>query len=380
MAGKSGFGNIRKLPSGRYQARYTGPDAREHRAPVTFVSKGHANAWLSDQLHTISAGTWAPPTKMLADEPLLFGAYADAWLAGRDLKPRTRDHYRYTLEARIMPTFRFKKLTEITPIEVRRWHAGMDTRHPTMRAHAYALLRTILGTAVLDDLIPANPCRVRGAGSTKRATTTTPATLPQLEKLTAAMPERLRMLVLLAAWCALRFGELTELRRGDLDMERGVIHVRRAVVRLKGESVVGTPKSAAGVRDVAIPPHLMQVLRKHLEDHVGAEGTALLFATRDGRHLSSASLYEHYWEAREIAGRPDLRFHDLRHTGAVLAASTGATLAELMARLGHSTPAAAMRYQHAAADRDREIAAALSRLVVPEEVPRDLPRSRRRAS
>jgi len=67
--------------------------------------------------------------------------------------------------------------------------------------------------------------------------------------------------------------------------------------------------------------------------------------------------------ARAAAGRPDLHFHDLRHTGAVLAAQTGATLAELMARLGHSTPGAAMRYQHAAAGRDKAIAEALSRLV-----------------
>jgi integrase len=69
-----------------------------------------------------------------------------------------------------------------------------------------------------------------------------------------------------------------------------------------------------------------------------------------------------YYKARDKAGRPDLRFHDLRHSGAVLAASTGATLVELMGRLGHSTPAAAMRYQHAAQGRDREIAALLSKL------------------
>jgi integrase len=63
------------------------------------------------------------------------------------------------------------------------------------------------------------------------------------------------------------------------------------------------------------------------------------------------------------AGRPDARWHDLRHTGAVLAAQTGASLAELMGRLGHSTPGAALIYQHAAAGRDAQIAAALSRLV-----------------
>jgi integrase len=61
-------------------------------------------------------------------------------------------------------------------------------------------------------------------------------------------------------------------------------------------------------------------------------------------------------------GRPDLRFHDLRHSGAVLAALTGASLAELMGRLGHSSVAAALRYQHAVDGRDREIAALLSKL------------------
>jgi len=68
-----------------------------------------------------------------------------------------------------------------------------------------------------------------------------------------------------------------------------------------------------------------------------------------------------FYPAREAAGRPDLRFHDLRHTGATLAAATGATLAELMARLGHSRPGAARRDQHASADRDRVIADALSK-------------------
>jgi integrase len=74
-------------------------------------------------------------------------------------------------------------------------------------------------------------------------------------------------------------------------------------------------------------------------------------------------LYRHYYKARHAAGRDDLRWHDLRHSGAVLAAQSGATLAELMARLGHSTPAAAMRYQHAADGRDRAVAAAMSTLV-----------------
>ena len=90
----------------------------------------------------------------------------------------------------------------------------------------------------------------------------------------------------------------------------------------------------------------------------------MLFPAADGTsNLATTTFYRHFYRARDAAGRPDLRFHDLRHTGAVLAAATGATLAELMARLGHSTPGAALRYQHAAQGRDAEIARALSALV-----------------
>jgi integrase len=171
-------------------------------------------------------------------------------------------------------------------------------------------------------------------------------------------------MTLLAAWCGLRFGELTELRRKDIDLANGVIHVRRAVTRVAGGFIVGTPKSDAGVRDVAVPPHLVPMLREHLSRNItgGREGLLFPAVGNPTRHLAPASLYRVFYPARQAAGRPDLRWHDLRHTGAVLAASTGASLAELMARLGHSTPQAALRYQHASHGRDQEIAALLSKL------------------
>ncbi len=177
------------------------------------------------------------------------------------------------------------------------------------------------------------------------------------------MPERYRVMTLMAAWTGLRFGELTEVRRTDLDLTHGVIRVRRGVVRVDGHYEVGTPKSAAGHRDVAIPPHLIPAIREHLAANVNGR-TGLLFPAADGiAHMAPSTLYKVFYPAREAAGRPDLRWHDLRHTGAVLAASTGATLAELMGRLGHSTPGAALRYQHAAQGRDAEIARKLSDLV-----------------
>ena len=119
-----------------------------------------------------------------------------------------------------------------------------------------------------------------------------------------------------------------------------------------------------GPGDIAIPPHVVPVIKRHLTDMPMAGRDALLFPSAHDptRHMRPATLYRVYYPARNIAGRPDLRFHDLRHTGAVYATMKGASLAEVMARLGHSTPSAAMRYQHAAQGRDAEIANELSKL------------------
>lgn len=367
--GKRGFGSIRRLPSARYQARYTGPDGLEHKAPRTFETKTEAEGWLVDRQREIVDQSWSP----LGPAPkrvVTLTAYTDDWLAARTLKPRTRSHYRRVLDARILPDLGGLPVRAITPDVVREWHITQGTTTPTMRAHAYSLLRSILNDAVHDGLIPANPVHIRGAGNAKRKHKIKPATLAELETIVARIPEKYRPMILLAAWCGLRFGELAELRRADIDATNQVIHIRRGVVRADRATIVGTPKSEAGIRDVNIPPHLMPVIRDHLRRNVNGRA-GLLFPAADGQsHMAPATLYRVYYPARAAAGRADLRFHDLRHTGAVLAASTGATLAELMARLGHSTAGAALRYQHAAEGRDRIIADRLSQLAQPPRKPK----------
>ncbi len=359
------FGGIRKLPSGRYQANYTGPDTRLHKAPSTFDTREDAEAWLTDVRRTISRGEWS--AKRTTQRVLTFGAYSDMWLEGRTLKPRTRSHYRSLLDQHILPAFGDAPLKAIDSDDIRDWWLTMGAKRPTLRAHAYGLTRTILASAVQERLIDLNPCHIRGAGSSKRVHKVKPASLPELEAIVGAMPERYKVMTLLAAWCALRFGEVTELRRKDINATAGVIHIRRAVVRAGGEAIVGTPKSDAGLRDVAIPPHLMPMVKEHLKRHVDEGKEALLFPAKGGGHLAPSTLYKVYYPARQAAGRPDLRWHDLRHSGAVLAAQSGATLADLMGRLGHSTPGAALIYQHMAQGRDAELAKRMSGLIQPQE-------------
>lgn len=364
---KRDFGTIRKRANGRYQAYYMGPDEGFHRAPSTFQTKADAEGWLAAERRLIQNDEWSPAKSRRAKvrrATEAFGPYAESWLEHRDVKPRTWALYRRQLDRFLLPAFADLSLRDITPAVVRVWHSELDPAHPTQRAHVYGLLRAIMSTAVADEIITANPCRVRGAGVTRRARAVEPASLTELQVLIAEMPARYRALVLLGAWCGLRFGELAELRRGDLDLAGQLVRVDRAVVRVKGQTTVGSPKSEAGIRAVAIPPHLIPMLQAHLDEFVPPERDALLFsAVKDPTaQVHPNTLYRHWYRARVAAGRPDLRVHDLRHTGAVLAAQTGATLAELMARIGHSTPQAALRYQHAARGRDAEIAAKLSEL------------------
>lgn len=370
---RRGFGRVRRLPSGRYQAGYLGPDLSLHNALDTFHTREDAEAWLSRERELTHSENWRPPrvrAELARRKPATLETFAEAWLGSRTLKPRTHALYRSLLDRFILPGLGDLPLKDLSPALVRAWHASVSPNRPTQRAHAYSLLRSICATAVADDLVVANPCRVAGAGSATRARRIVPPTLTEIERLVRSMPEPYQLFVLLAAWCGLRLGELIELRRKDVDCEALVLHVTRAATRVGGGVVIGVPKSDAGVRSVHVPPHLGPVLLAHLRQHVQPGNEALLFpSVKDpGATLHHQTLYKQWGHARVAAGRPDLRIHDLRHGAAVMAAQSGATLAELMQRLGHSTSRAAMRYQHAALGRDAEIAVALSEMARRAEV------------
>ena len=216
---------------------------RLYKAPHTFDTREDAEAWLTDIRRSISRGDWTTEEEVRRTRtPLTFTEYATTWLERRTLKPRSRQHYRSLLDRQIEPTFGALPLGSITAEDVALWHHQLGTGTPTQRAHAYGLLRTILGSALQDRLIPYNPCHIRGAGNAKRVHKVKPLTLAELETLVEAMPEHRRVMVLLAAWCALRFGELAELRRQDVDLAKRVIHVRRGVVRVDGGTLVGDPE------------------------------------------------------------------------------------------------------------------------------------------
>ena len=360
----SRFGSIRRRSSGRYAAtyRYLGV---EHRAPSTFVSHADARAFLAMVEAEIHRGTWIDPTA----GHTTVEQYGTRWIQERiTLRPRTVELYERLLRYQITPVLGRVMLSELTASAVRTWHAELARTRPSTAAKAYRLLATMMRTALDDGLIAQSPCRIKGGG-TERATERPTASVAEVEALAELVPERFRALLLLAAWAGLRRGEVLGLERRDLDLHEASVRVERAVHHMtNGEVFVGPPKTVAGVRTVHFPEHLVPVLEQHLDRFAGPEPTSLVFPGERGGIVRPHVLYKHWLRATKAVGRPELRFHDLRHSGATWAAVVGGTTRELMSRLGHASPAAALRYQHATVERDRAIAQRLGTLRVPESV------------
>ena len=259
MPGKRRFGRVRELPSGRWQARYKGPDGIDRPAPQTFDSKTSAERWLTLTEAEVLRGDWTDPDA----GRVLFGQYARDWIAERPaLRPKTVRLYRY----------------------LRR--TGRRGRSPVPR--------------------PGPARRVRQ---------------PAL-------------------------GELAALRRCGIDLQARTIRVTRQLSEQPGGGFAfGPPKSEAGVRAIAIPGVIMPDLALHIMTHAAPGDGGLLFTSPTGGPLRHTNFRRRVWlPALHAAGLPPIHFHDLRHTGNVLAANAGANLRELMDRMGHASVRAALAH------------------------------------
>jgi integrase len=263
-----------------------------------------------------------------------------------------------------VPILGAKALAEIREPHVRRWRKQLlDTGvSEVTTAKAYRLLRAIMNTAVDDGRIRRNPCRVKGAGqeiSPERPV----LSVTEVYSVADAIDPRYRVLVLLAAFTSLRWGELAALRRRDIDLGRRTIRVERQLTEISGQGLVfGPPKSAAGRRTVPIPGLITADLTDHLDGHAGPGDEGLVFTSREGAPLRHGNFTRRAWQpAVKAAGMAGLHFHDLRHAGNTYTANAGANLRELMERMGHSTTRAAMIYLHSTDERQRALADAVEK-------------------
>ncbi len=355
------FGYLRRLASGRWQASYVGPDGLRRSAPRTFTNKTDADRWLGGVEADIASDRWLDPS---AGRQTL-GRFAEQWIDQRSaLRPRTVDLYRWLARKYIAPGLGRVALADLSPAMIRSWRQQLIDAGASQSvcAKAYRLLRSILNTAVDDHAIVRNPCRIRGAGDERPAERPV-LTVEQVVDLSNAVPSRYRALILVATFASLRWGEATALRRCDVDLEHCSVNVRAAFVeRSNGSLELGPPKSRAGTRRIAIPGRIAEILAAHIDEYVSHDAEALIFAGPTGRPLRRSNFNKAAGWKRAAAGIgvPLLHFHDLRHTGNTFAASTpGASIRDLMERMGHDSMQAALIYQHRTRSADRRIAASM---------------------
>lgn len=364
--GHRGFGNVRQRESGKWQARYPGPDGLIRNAPNTFSTRRAAEQWLTLTETQILKGEWIDPERA----KVKLGHYADQWITQRPgLRPRTVELYRWLLRKHIESGLGGVELGKLSTAVVRQWRADRLAAgvSESVTAKAYRLLRAIMNTAVDEDkILQRNPCRVRGADRENPAERPV-LTIAQVFDLAGRMPERFRVLVLLAAFGSLRWGEVSALRRCDVAEDGGWVRVSRALVEVPGRGlVIGPPKSRAGVRTVIIPAAIRRDVMKHLDVFVKPEHDALLFTgERDGNPVRRPNFSQRTKWTEVVAkiGLKGSHFHDLRHAGNIWASKAGTSTKDLMARMGHDDMRAALIYQRATSDADQQIADRLSKLV-----------------
>jgi integrase len=368
MASRRRFGAVRRLTSGRWQARYWDAAGRRVAAPTTFATKGDAQRWLSAAETDMGRGDWHDPR--LGELP--FAEWAERWLAAKapKLQPSTVELYRYLLRRHIVPRFGRAPIGQIGALEVQTWLGDLHgtALSPNTVAKAYRVLSGVMDGAVDAGLIARTPCRLKGAG-TERSDEMQIATPEQVAAIAAAVGPRWEALVFTAAYTGLRWGELTGLRRRDVDLARRLITVTRKLSEVNGQLAFGPPKTAAGRRTIGMPSFVGRSLAVHIDLYALPGGDGLVFPSSDGLPMRRSNFRRRVWEpAMGEVGMSGFRFHDLRHTAATLAAASGTSLKALMARIGHASAAAALRYQHVIDGQDADIVDYLERC--DEEPPR----------
>lgn len=306
--------------------------------------------------------------------------YMDIWLRSHvatDLRPTTADSYRRLTHLHILPHLGNLDLGDLTPQRLQTWlgdlsltpsRAGRPLSTRTV-SYAMAILRAALNDAVRLGILERNPFdRVRSPRARPRLVES--FTLEQMRTLdTVAAHHRLGPLVTFLWQTGLRIGEALALRWDDVDLTSSSLRVRRTVAEVSGKLFLGPPKTAAGMREIALAPQTTDLLRRH-RANLEADGLlvgGLVFPSRAGTMLSRRNVTRAWAAIREQAGLPGLGLHALRHTNASLQLQAGVGLREIAAHLGHESPALTARiYAHVLEDTKRQAARRLGNLLAKE--------------
>lgn len=402
------FGAVRKLPSGRHQAKYTGPDGQWHKAPHTFDYKGDAEGWLNAERKLIALEAWTPPEQRAAEAAksaeranLTVSDLCARWLQSPHLKASSADSHRRMLELRVLNTdLANEPVIDVDRLRIAEWWAQVQVDHPDTgptNAYAFRRLRTAFQYAVdVLEVIPTNPVKFKGAATPPRPKVRDRplVTVDEAKAIAEGVGADMRTPVELLFWVGLRLGELLGLQRRDLVGLSGtgpvVVRVRRDAERITqtvtdektGEPVINEttgkpktkqvmvvfdiPKTEAANRDVVVPSAVADRLREHCKKRVGKAPDSLVVTTKTGKMMMDTNFRSRLEMGKRAAGREDVTPHDARRFYGTMLVTNGTPLEDARRLMGHETVAQLMEYQRAASGYEQRAASMLDRLIGPD--------------
>lgn len=326
---------IDRRESGRYRARYEGPDFRWRSR--TFDRRVDAQAWLTNELTKLHRAEWVDPRAGRES----FATVADMWMDGRvALRESTLARDRFYLRSLVLPTLGSRPVGTIQPSDLASWIAGMIAagKSPATIQKAWRIASGVLRVAVRDRLIALSPARDVQLPKIERVEPIA-FTVDEALQLADVIDHRYRALVLVGAFGGLRIGELAGLQLGDFDPLRSLIRVRRTASDVSGRVIVGPPKTSKSIRTVALPRSITQQLVDHIAALDEKDATAWLFPGPEGGPIRRTSWTRRVWKPALAAVNLDqnLGTHTLRRSQVALLIAQGKHPKVIADRLGHTS-------------------------------------------
>ncbi len=361
----NGEGTISQLPSGRWRVRVT---IAGKRYSANTATRREAQQWQRERLGEADRGLLPPAERVTVAQ------YFARWLEDEvkhTRKPRTYDSYSDCARLYLLPTLGAIKLAQLQPSHVQQLCSALldeGLSAKTVRI-AHGTLHCALEQAVDWNLVPRNVAGLVKAPRAKRKEIEA-LDADQARQLQAVANEtRWAALVALALATGMRQGELLGLKWGDVDLDAGVVRVRRQLGR---DGVLAEVKNDHHRRSIDVQPSAVATLREHKRRQnearllLGSEwqDNGLVFCTHRGRPLGHRNVSREYKRLVQRAGLPDVSFHALRHTNATLLLLQGVHPKMVQERLGHSTVSMTLDiYSHVLPRLGKEAAAKLEALL-----------------
>ncbi|ACX51572.1 integrase family protein [Ammonifex degensii KC4] len=324
-------------------------DGRPVRKSFYARTREEAVKKLTQALHQASLGVLTAPARLTLGEWL--ATWLETYKKGK-LRPTTLANYETVIRAYILPSLGSVPLRSVTPASLQALYNSLSARGLSARTVrlVHVVLNACLKQAVKNGLLVRNPAEATEPPKLKRRVPVRPLAREEVEAfLKAARGERLYPAFALALKTGLRRGEVLGLKWEDVDLERGVLRVRRSLVEAKDPEtgkvrlVFQEPKTEKSRRTVPLTRDVVALLKSHkarqneekLYFGEAYEDNGLVFCTELGKPIWPRNFLRAFHSVLKKAGLERHRFHALRHTFATLLLASGEELKNVQELLGH---------------------------------------------